>query len=468
MGKVVHLPDRGAALTRQEREFLPAALEILETPPSPAHRWTSWTLVTLVGVAVAWASLGKIDITASAPGKLVPVGRVKLVQPLETSVVRAIHVAEGEHVTGGQVLIDLDPTEPAADLESSRTERAQALLDAEAARVILAQDEGASFSVPPEVDAALAAATQVQVALQLKEHAAQIESVKAEIADKRATLAAKENDAAKNAEMVPLAIDRYSTQKELFARGNTSKLNVLQAQYDMIDRKSEQKSIPEQRRALEADIHGLEHKIVESDAQFLGKAADQRVKALQKVAVVDQTLRKERQREALRHLLAPVAGAVQELKTHTAGGVVTVADTLMTIVPDDATLEVEATIEHQDMGFLHEGQDAEIKLDAYPFTRYGTLHGMVRSIARDASASEANGNGSSSGKTNSKDDKQQSTGGYRVLIALDRQALTVEDATVHLMPGMAVQADIKTGQRHVIGFLLDPIMRSAQEAGRER
>jgi hemolysin D len=160
--------------------------------------------------------------------------------------------------------------------------------------------------------------------------------------------------------------------------------------------------------------------------------------------------------------------SARELKTHTAGGVVTVADTLMTIVPDDATLEVGATIEHQTMGFLREGQDAEIKLDAYPFTRYGTLHGMVRSIARDASASEANSNASSSGKTSSKDDKQQSTGGYRVLIALDRQSLTVEDATVHLMPGMAVQADIKTGQRRVIGFLLDPVLRSVQEAGRER
>src|SRR5712692_6132829 len=95
---------------KDELAFLPAALEIVETPPSPLGRAVNWTVLTVFCLALAWASLGQIDIVASAPGKIIPSGRTKIIQPFETGVVRAIHVHDGQSVTAGQVLIELDPT----------------------------------------------------------------------------------------------------------------------------------------------------------------------------------------------------------------------------------------------------------------------------------------------------------------------------------------------------------------------
>lgn len=397
-----------------------------------------------------------------------PVDEVKLIQPLETSVVRGIHVAEGDHVRAGDVLIDLDPTEASADLEATRMERMQALLDAEAARLLLSGATDPVIAPLSDVDPGLVAATQVQVRLQMDEHRSAMAALASEIADKTAALAGKAVETAKNAELTPLAEDRFSTQKGLYDRGNASKLNLLQAQYDLIDKQTERRALPEQERQLRAELAGLEHKQAQTHAQFLKDAADQRVKALQKVAVADQTLRKERQREALRSLRASVSGTVQDLKVHTLGGVVNAADSLLTLVPDDARLEVEAVLPHREAGFVHEGQHAEVKLEAFPFTRYGTVPGTVRLVSREATragpAAPARGRPPAEAQAGSPPDE----GGYRVTVRLDRSTLEVDGRAVPLRSGMAAQVDVATGMRRVIAFLLDPVKQHEMEAGHER
>ena len=130
--------DAASRRNALERAFLPAALEIVETPPSPTWRITGLVIVGFLAVALLWAALSHMDIIAVAEGKLVPVGQVKVVQPLETAVVKAIHVEEGSHVNQGDTLIELDPTDATANLGSLRYDRSQSLLDAEAARILLA------------------------------------------------------------------------------------------------------------------------------------------------------------------------------------------------------------------------------------------------------------------------------------------------------------------------------------------
>ncbi|MCF4130113.1 HlyD family type I secretion periplasmic adaptor subunit [Methylobacterium sp. SyP6R] len=466
MGEVIILDVAPQGAGRIERAFLPAHLELLETPPSPTLRATAWTVMALVAGAVSWASLSRIEIVATAPGRLVPVGEVKRVQPLETSVVKAIHVAEGDHVVAGQVLIDLDPTEASADLESTRTERMQALLDAEAARLLLTEAEDPVIAALPEVEASLLEATRTQVRLQLAAHRAELAELGQEIADKRAALAAKAVEVGRNAELTPLAADRYETQKGLFERGNTSKLTLLQAQTDLIDKRAEGKSLPEQDRQLRAEIAGLEQKRAQARAQFLRQAAEQRVKALQRLALADQALRKEREREALRHLRAPVSGVVQDLTVHTLGGVVSAADSLAMVVPDDTPLELEAVLPHREAGFVREGQRAETKLEAFPFTRFGTLPGTVRLVSREASGSGPPARDrklSDAGARLSADE-----GGYRIVVQLDRASVDVAGRAVPLRPGMAVKVDVVTGWRRLIAFLLDPVTAYASEAGHER
>ncbi|MDE4909287.1 HlyD family type I secretion periplasmic adaptor subunit [Methylobacterium sp. 092160098-2] len=465
MGRVIALkPDRrpSGALARA---FLPAHVELLETPPSPTLRATAWTAMALVAGAVTWASLSEIEIVATAPGRLAPVGEVKRVQPLETSVVRGIYAVEGDHVTAGQVLIDLDPTEASADLEATRTERMQALLDAEAARLLLSEAADPEIAALPEVEAGLLAATQVQVRLQLAEHRAALAGLRSEIAEKRAALAAKAVEASRNTELMPLATDRYETQRGLFERGNTSKLNLLQAQYELIDKRAEARSLPEQDRQLRAEIAGLEQRLEQTRAQFLKDAAERRVKALQRLAQADQVLRKEREREGLRHLRAPVSGTVQDLGVHTLGGVVSAAEPLLTVVPDDAALELVAVLPHREAGFVREGQAAEVKLEAFPFTRFGTVPGTVRLVSRHA----VGGTGPSAPPRAAAEARGPAEeGGYRITVGLDRARMAAEWRGVALRPGMAAQADVVTGKRRVIAFLLDPIMKLGLEAGHER
>lgn len=464
MGDVITLDASPKGAGRIERAFLPAHLELLETPPSPTLRAAAWTVVALVAGTVSWACLSRIEIVATAAGRLVPVGAVKLVQPLETSVVKAIHVAEGDHVTAGQVLIDLDPTEASADLEATRTERMQALLDAETARLLLSESDDPTIAPLPEVDPGLLAATQTQVRLQLSAHRAAMAELGSEIADKRAALAAKAVDAGKNAELTPLAADRYETQKGLYERGNTSKLTLLQAQTDLIDKRAEGRSLPEQDRQLRAEIAGLEQKRAQTRAQFLKEAAEARVKALQRLALAEQALRKEREREALRHLRASVSGTVQDLTAHTLGGVVSTADPLLTLVPDDTPLELEAMLPHREAGFVREGQAAEVKLEAFPFTRFGTVPGTVRLVSREATNAPATNHKRSETEGRASADE----GGYRIAVRLDRAAMAVGDRSVPLRPGMAAQADVVTGTRRVIAFLFDPIAQHLAEAGHER
>src|SRR5947209_5219943 len=121
---VVPFPETRALRRRREHElaFLPAALEVVETPPSPIGRAIGVTIILLFCAALAWASLGKVDVVATAPGKIVLNGRTKVIQPAETGVVRAIHVRDGEAVKAGDVLIELDPTINAAELDHVKSD----------------------------------------------------------------------------------------------------------------------------------------------------------------------------------------------------------------------------------------------------------------------------------------------------------------------------------------------------------
>src|SRR5437588_12713012 len=120
--KIIQFPEQRARRGRYEVAFLPAALEVVETPPSPVGRAIGATILAFFCLALAWAGLSTVDIVATASGKIVPGGRTKLIQPFETGVVRAIHVHDGQRVKAGEVLIELDPTMSGAELEHMKSD----------------------------------------------------------------------------------------------------------------------------------------------------------------------------------------------------------------------------------------------------------------------------------------------------------------------------------------------------------
>lgn len=460
---------RAVRRSRKEREFLPAALEIVETPPSPALRMTAFTLMALIATALAWSIFSRVDIIASAEGKVIPVGQVKQVQPLEHGIVRNVLVDEGDRVTVGQILIEIDPTEQKANLEQGRYDRMQALFDAESARVLLSGTLDNPFELPEDADPILAEAMQVQTRDALAKHFAAMASFESQIAEKDAAFKALDAQVNKNSETLVILTERNNSLASLAEQGLAQATNWQKSRQDMIDSRSELLVLHQRKAQTEAERQSLESKRREIVAAFRADASDRRLRALQKAAQLTQQLTKERLRDQQRYLRAPVSGTVLGLKANTVSGIVTAADNLMVIVPEDAPLEIEAHIENRDIGFVKEGMAVEIKLEAYTFTRYGTVPGTVRKIGRDAVSR-------SGGVAATVDPRvaamSQGRGGnelmYPVRIAITRKTITVDGEERAVTAGMKAVAEVRTDKRRVIEFLLDKVLSTLLQAGRER
>jgi hemolysin D len=458
---------------RDEREFLPAALEIIETPVSVAGRVMIVVIIVLVAVAIFWACLGKLDIVSTATGRIIPSGQIKLIQPLEIGVVKRIMVADGDHVEAGDVLIELDPTTNAADRDRFARDLVQAELDIARLRATLT-DNAEAFVAPDGADLVLVDAARQQLTAQLAQHRAKIEGLDRQIEAKTA-----ERDQAKAViekldATVPLLQDKVEMYLTLRESQLTSKVSLIDAQRQLVEAQHDRIATGHQVEGLQAHIEALAQQRNETDADFKRQALDDMRKASQSAAEQSKDLIKAAQRTGLQTLRAPVNGTVEQLSVHTIGGVVTPAQSLMIIVPNNSKLEVEAALPNREVGFVHAGQAAELKVEAFTYTRYGLLHGNVRDVSRDALRSERDeaapdpDAASGAPSPRNRDTAAPAGSAYVARISLDETAVETEQGSMPLEPGMTVTAEIKTGQRYIITYLLSPFMRYRHEALRER
>ncbi|MBR1229053.1 MULTISPECIES: HlyD family type I secretion periplasmic adaptor subunit [unclassified Bradyrhizobium] len=462
-----------AEVRRRENEiaFLPAALEITESPPSPIGRAIGASIIALFCVALAWASLGSVDIVASATGKIVPGGRTKLIQPFETGVVRAIQVRDGQRVKAGDVLIELDPTMTEADQERQKSDLLAAELEVARLRAALAADPLAAFRPPQSASAAEVEMHRQFLISQRAEQNAKLAEIERQLGQKEAERATTSASAAKLQATIPVLQERVDIRKGLVEKALASKVIYLSEYQELVG--LQQDLLLQQSRLLEADAATalLKETKERTAAEYRRTTYDALAKAEQKAANAAQEVVKADRRTKLQRLTAPVDGIVQQLAVHTVGGVVTPAQALAVVVPSDSQLEIEAMLSNRDIGFVHPGLKAEIKVDTFNFTRYGLLHGDVLSVSsdaitRDRPQSGSNDRGSGTAQSSSEPKGQELE--YAARISLDRPEMQVEDKLVKLGPGMAVTVEIKTGTRRIISYLLSPLARYKQESMRER
>lgn len=455
-----------------ELAFLPAALEIVETPPSPVGRAVAIAIAAVFAVALAWASIGTVDIVAVAPGKIIPSGRTKTIQPFETGVVRAIYVSDGQSVKAGDVLIELDPTINEAELEHLRSDFLAARSEAARLHAALAKDNPlAEFKPPADAPANLIEMHRRFLVSQTAEQNAKLAAIDGQLAQKDAEQATIKASIEKLKAIIPPLEERVEIRKQLFNKELGSKLLYLTELQDLVGQRQEIAIQESRQREADAAVAGLKETRTKTVAEYERGLFEELAKAEQKAAGLAQDVIKAEQRTSLQKLTAPVAGVVQQLAIHTIGGVVTPAQPLMVVVPAEAGLEIEAMISNRDIGFVEVGQDAAIKIDTFNFTRYGLLDGKVRSVSHDAIARDkpqgkANEK-SQSAETDSSEPKNQELV-YAARVSLDRTQMRVEDKTVNLSPGMAVTVEIRTGTRRIISYLLSPLVRYAHESLRER
>jgi hemolysin D len=476
VAKLLRLPRR----TRDEREFLPAALEIVDTPPSPVGRAIGLTIIAVAVLAIAWACIGQIDIVASASGRIVPQGKTKIVQPADTGIVTAIHVADGDHVKAGDILIELNSIQTLAD-------RDRFLRDLQQANLNLARLHGLAATLPgsaseertPDLVDPPTDAKPEDLMLALAAMRAQAANENAKLADLDQQVQAKQAEAAealaaseKLRASLPMVADQEKILRDLRDQKIGSKLEWYQANQALIEQQHEIGVLAHRKNVAEAAQRALREQRTAEAAQYQMSVLADLGKARAQASELEAELAKAEQRLRQGILHAPIAGTVQQLAVHTIGGVVTPAESLLAIVPADASLVVEAAVQNRDVGFIRAGQTVRVKVEAFNFTLYGLIEGEVLDVTRDTVSQPANNNKSNKGG-------DQNGGGnvasednsgpvYLARIALSQDWMMTENGRVSLAPGMAVTAEIQTGTRRLISYLLSPLVRRVSESMHER
>ena len=453
---------------RSEIEFLPAALEIIETPASPVGRAIAGTIIAFAAIAVAWSCFGEVDIIATAQGRIIPTGKSKVIQPFDTGVVRRIAVADGASVRKGDVLVELDPTTDTSDETRLAFALAQDQLDLARLHALL---DGATFAPPADASPRLALTASHQMTEQATEHRAKLDNLDKQIAQKRAESREIKAGIDKIAADLPLLTEQRDIRSALLQNQYGSRLAYLQIQQQLVESQHELEGQKQKAEETAQALAGLDRQKVAETAEYRKGLLSDLAKAEISANEHAEDLEKAQMKQRLRTLCAPVDGTVQQLAVHTLGGVVTPAQQLMVVVPKGTGLEIEATLPNKDVGFVHKGQPVVIKVEAFTFTRYGLLHGVVKSLSQDVVAPQDQAQHDGRKDTDAANDEQARQAGqptYVALISLYATSVPTEDGLSPTEPGMAVTTEIKTGKRTVISYLMSPLLRFRQEGLRER
>lgn len=457
------------------RQFLPAALEIIETPASPAGRAIGGTIILFFAIAVAWATFGHVDIIATAQGKIVPTGRSKTIQPLETGTVSAIHVRDGDQVAAGQVLIELDRTVTQAEHRRVTQDLILAQLDVARLGALRANfdrlDGARDIAAPVGVSERDLARTRAAMQAQAAEQLAKMASIVRQVEQKRAEAESIAATVAKIDASLPLVEQTAKIRRDAMQIQYGNQIAYLDAQARMLDQQNERVVQSRKLVEIEAARQALEQQLGQTKSGFERQVLSDLSDAQKKVEELSQDLVKAERKMNEQVLRSPIDGTVQQLALHTVGGVVTAAQQLMIVVPANSRIEAEAMIPNRDIGFVSAGQSAEVKIDTFNFTRYGLLQGKVVSVSQDAIVMEKPKDGAVAKKGGALSESSEPEGQqlvYSARIALDGTRMQIDDRLVSLAPGMAVTVEVKTGTRRIIEYLMSPVIRYRQESLRER
>ena len=485
------VPVKKPEMIARDREFLPAAMEILETPPAPMPVVLMLTLCGFILFALIWAFVGRLDIHAVALGKIETSSRSKVIQPLDSGKVAHIYVENGAKVKAGQALVEFDAAEAAADekaasegLEANRAEIARRVVAIEMAQSIpdnvTTGAPDAYLNLTPEVNwdkttsHILKRREMAVLSADLSHLGESLQNIGKQMAQKQATRERLNLSIGFQNKLIKTMFERVGVREESIKLSVGTKINLFDAREALEKSQSALASDQGQLLETQAALEELSSQKRKTISQFIADNQGKLSDAARKADDIEQQLNKARAKLARTRLSAPINGTVQQLALTTQGQVVTTGQQLMVVIPDGDKLQVEIFVSNLDIGFVKLGQEAAIKVDAFPFTRFGTLNGKVIRIAKDAideqdarrsqanSTALANAGGAGGGAG------QPQNFVFPVTLELYETAMKIDDVVVALTPGMTVTAEIKTDSRSVISYLLSPISKVTSEAMKER
>ncbi len=439
-------------------DFSPAMLRIQQQPPAPLPRALLYLLLTLFVITLIWAVFGRLDVVAVAQGKLVPQSFLKIVQPAEAGIVRDILVAEGESVKEGQLLMRMDASLAEADMRAILREVKVKALQLQR---IDAELRGQPMKRLPDADAALFEEVEAQFRARRLAHMDTLAMEQAQLLRVRHDLKMAIEVEGKLKQTVPIYREQAEGWDRLAKDGFAGKLLAMDKQRQYLESSQDLKAQGHAIAGLKASIAQAEKRLAQLNSGYLQQLQAERSDIASQYHRAQQEYDKQLHRSGLLELRAPQAGIVKDLATHTPGTVVAPGTVVMTLVPRDEPVLAEVWVTNADAGFVSPDQKARIKIDAYPFQKYGMVEGFVKQVSADSSEAAQQG-------AALKSQPVTTPLYYKVLVTLDNAHLE-RDGTRHLlMPGMQVNAEIHLGTRSVMEYLLSPIQKVVHEAGRER
>jgi hemolysin D len=466
--------DRAAG----DEAYLPAAVAIIETPPGRFQTFVACGVCALLAVAIGASFFVQLSVTAVASGKIQAVGQTKVVQPVETGVVSAIRVHEGDRVRAGSILVELDATAATASratiaqnlaIQRARISRRRAEISASQAETVVI-DPPVSWDEDISDDIRQRESSMSHA--DLSKLAASLDALKAErdvkLASSKSFLA--RIDAEKN--LISVTSERAGIHENLAGQGIESRVQVLEALEPLRAQQAVLATLQGDWAEAEAAVSVLDTELAKVRESFVAEQTRAIAESEEQKDELSQELKKADRSVSSLSLRAPIDGIVHASTVTTVGQTLSKGQQAMQIVPESAAIEVVAYVLNSDIGFVREGQLAQVKIDTFPYSRYGTVRGVVSRVASDAITGadalrdQKNPSIPATGGIDSNTLAAQQTSDlvFPVTISLDLYTIEVAGATTRLTPGMTVVAEIGTAKQSVIEYILYPLSRAVPSA----
>ncbi len=423
---------------------------LIEDYPLPTWRAVAWPVMILIVSLAVWANFAKLDEVAVAVGEVVPRGQVKVIQHLEGGIIVDIPVREGDTVKAGQKLIQLD-------LSTSGINKSELEVRLDSQILVKARLEAESQGIEVEFPDDVAARRPDQVRAERRNFNAKKRQLASNLGVLRQLvkqrqqdikeLLARRNSVSKNLKFVQ---ERFKLSKSLLAKGLTPKMDHLQLQAEVETLQGElaglMTTIPRARSALSE----ARQRVQEEKIRFRGDAQEELVKTEQAIARITELLAQATEQKGRAEIKSPIDGVVKNMRYYTIGGIVKAGEPIMEIVPTGGSLVIEARLNPTDRGYVTVGQSASVKISTYDYSRYGGLDGKVIMLAPDSST----------------DEKGQPY--FRIVVKTDKTYLGDKEGDFPITPGMQASVEVHTGQKSVLEYLIQPVLKLRHEAFRER
>lgn len=434
---------------RQTR-FLAQSVILEEAGSSGLIRIAMITIGVVICAFIIWSAVTNVDEVAIASGEVVPTGQVQSIQHLEGGIISEILVSEGEIVEKEQVLLRLDASSAAADLGQVKARRMGLQLQRERLRAIgSGQPPDFSFAGPEYQRLMDDQLLVYESSINADDNRRKV--IVAQIEQRKQELVLLEEEEETLSRTADLRLQEFEMREDLFRRGLTTKISYLDAKRALNEIRGELANLIVERQRNQESLAEQEGRLEEFDTDAREEALSEMGEVTNELAQVNETLSRLIDRVRRLEVVAPVRGVVKGLQIHTVGGVIPPGAVILELVPLDKELVVEARITTRDVGHVRKGQPVTLKVTTYDFARYGGISGELRDVSATTFVDEATGDPY-----------------YKGIVAMDRGYVGFDPEKNRVLPGMTVQADIKTGRKTLLEYLMKPVVSSVKTAFRER